>query len=160
MAKKQNVVGELPSVGRGRKKLAKNMLKESFEEAYPQETTETMSADEKSETAEKQEVENPDKEVVSSKESSVSKKPPEKQTQGKKRNQSTVSRKAKKQEQEQSNTESSPNEFTTLNCLKPTRERMNIVSAVLKIPIYKLIDDAVEDYITKQKKAGTITFDI
>ncbi|MEQ9440809.1 MAG: hypothetical protein RIG62_17310 [Cyclobacteriaceae bacterium] len=164
MAKK-SVVGDLPSASRGRKKLARSILSENFKESYPEETGAAQvitDSDQQDEIATKSSsakvgtdddgVEQPGQ--MKGNEEKIS---PKKPTAAKRKatvKKATVEDTRAKDEQQPSK------EFTTLNCLKPTHARIAVVSALLREPVYKILEEALNDYVTKQKKSGKITLDI
>ncbi|WKN46473.1 hypothetical protein [Tunicatimonas pelagia] len=164
MAKK-SVVADLPSASRGRKKLTRNILSESFKESYPEETEAAKAiadADQKKES----DVENSNSTVSVDEDKNTQptdiktndeKKSSEKAPVAKRKG---TRKKAKVEEAGTVEMEQPIKEFTTLNCLKPTHARIAIVSALLREPVYKILEEALNDYVTKQKKSGKITLDI
>lgn len=149
---KKEIMNSMPSSKRGRKKLANSIRSETFSGAYPDEATKgpvpiTENADGE-ESYEKEE-----KKVKDSPSESTAK---ETKSTSAKRKANTPKKKSVKT----AATMDTPKEFTSFNCLKTTHTRTTVVSALLKKPIYELLDEAMDDYILRLKKSGKITVDI
>ena len=155
---KKEIMSSMPSSNRGRKRLANILRGETFSDAYPNESTTDTQPDTSPLTETEQSIPIDDSE--NSKETSLQTENRETADELKitstQKKQSTANRKKKKT----SETVDSPREFTSFNCLKTTHTRTTVVSALLKKPIYELLDEAVDDYITRLKKSGKISVDI
>ena len=156
---KKNIVSDLPSTSRGRKKLANTLLKESYSEAYPDQTVSRNTAettdDPKNVAAVDEEPAIQQEEQEEIKQQALIK--------SEKADGPTSSKKKKakvKDSPPQTSEGNQPKKFTTFNCLTSTHSRTSILSALLKEPVYELLDEAIDDYIKKLRKSGKISFDI
>ena len=146
---KKEIMNSMPSSKRGRKKLANSIRSETFSGAYPNEAAKgpvtIAENDDEKETKKKEVKASPPESTVKETKSTPAKK---KADTPKKKSVKTAA------------TMGTPKEFTSFNCLKTTHTRTTVVSALLKKPIYELLDEAMDDYILRLKKSGKITVDI